>query len=124
MRLFRIDDAGKLQYSENVLGIGAFFDLWDRDLSPNKENAIKELTFVYYITSMNKDNSFRLYGRKERVNIVSELVFGKYVDYSKDKLITRAIDAMLTIDKSHSKDFLRDIISNIDKLRNFLSAVD
>jgi len=124
MRLIKVNSKGKIEFDDKLLGVDAFFQIWDRDESENKEMAIKEISFVYFITSMNPDNSFREYHKNERVKVVADLVFGYSVDYRDDKVINNAVNSMITLDKSHTKEFLRDIINNIGKLRNFLTAVD
>jgi hypothetical protein len=123
-KLFKLNDENTLEFTEHALGIGPFYDLWHRDLTVKKERAMKELTFVYCIVSMNPDNSYREFPSKQRVSLASQTIFGKEVNYMTDKTMTKAIDAMLEVDKSFAKEFLRSIINNIGKLKNFLSAVD
>jgi hypothetical protein len=124
MRLFKINEFNKVVYSEKVMGISAFFKLWNRDTTDDKEQALNEITFIYFIVSMNKDNPFRDYGRVERVKAASDACFGTQIDYKKDAVMTDAISTMLNLEKSATKDYLRDTISNIDKLRKFLTGVN
>ncbi len=124
MRLLKVDEDGNVNYDNNILGFEAFLNLWQRDKTTNKEEAIKEIAFVYFITSMNSDNQFREYGSTERIEVVSKIIFGKQVDYSKDEVISRAIETMLELDKSFAKDFLRSTIGRVDKLKSHLDDID
>jgi len=124
MRLIKLDEDGNVAYDNKLLTFDAFLTLWQRDKTPNKEEAIKEISFVYLITSMNEDNQFREYGSAERIRVVSKVVFGKQVDYSKDADISKAIETMLELDKSFSKDYLRSTIGRVDKLKSHLDDID
>jgi len=123
-KLFKFDVHNNLEFSEFALGVGAFYDLWHRDLSDTKEKAVKEMTFVYCIASMNPDNPFREYPSNERVKLASDLVFGKEVSYKNDKIMTKAILSLIEVEKSFARDFLRGVITNIGKLKNHLNAID
>ena len=48
MNLFFLED-NKVKITPETLLIGAFKSIWDRDKSKSKEEALKELGFVYYM---------------------------------------------------------------------------
>ena len=56
--LFQINGRAVFPNAETIL-ISPFKDIWERDLSKNKENAIQEFAYIEFMTSMLKSNPYR-----------------------------------------------------------------
>lgn len=87
--LFQIQDKAVFPNPETLM-IHPFNEIWDRDSSPGKETAIKELSYIEFMSSMMKSNPYREYGedRKELV-ILQEVV--RDPSWKPDQLVSAGI---------------------------------
>ncbi len=67
--LFIINDKAVFPNPETLL-ISPFKDIWDRDRSPGKENAIQEFAYIEFMTSMLKSNPYREYPEAKKDEII------------------------------------------------------
>ena len=88
--LFKIQDKVVFPNPETLL-ISPFKEIWERDTDPDKHQAIKELTYVEFITSMLKSNPYREY-QDDRKDIVLRQDIIKDDTWQPDELIEQAIE--------------------------------
>lgn len=65
MTLFIIDGT-IVKPTPEVLLLSPFREIWERDFSDRKENAIKDFSYIEFTTSPKKTNPFAGYSEKER----------------------------------------------------------
>tara|TARA_R110002051_G_scaffold240975_1_gene301349 strand:+ start:1899 stop:2447 length:549 start_codon:yes stop_codon:yes gene_type:complete len=108
--------------SPEAIVIPEFKQLWERDLSENKEKAIKELSFIYftcdykspYLASMGTD----------RVRIVVSKDFMKDAKYKPDDAVEEAIKKYKGLQFTPSMRLLEASIATIYNLTDYLENVD
>lgn len=67
--LFKIE-GNKVYPNDETLLIHPFKDIWERDKSPEKEIAIKELTYIEFMTSQLRTNPYKGYRTERRDEIL------------------------------------------------------
>jgi len=88
--LIEINDRNIISIQPEALGIKAFSDVWNKDKSNNKEQALKELAFIYWSCNWNSMYYKGYPEDKVRIEIVKEAIFGK-TDWKGDNIINEAI---------------------------------
>lgn len=88
--LFVMEGMSVMPNPETLL-ISPFSEIWERDLSKNKETAIKELTYIEFMSSAKASNPFREAPLKEKSEIVIKEIF-RDVDWSPDDLVNEGIE--------------------------------
>jgi len=88
--LFKID--GKLVFpTEEALLITPYKEIWERDTSKGKENAIKEFSYIEFMVSKLATNPYKGYSDDIRGKVIIKDTF-KGIDWKPDKLIIDGID--------------------------------
>lgn len=93
MDLFKVEN-GVAKPTEHALLISPYKDMWDRDETPNKEQAIREFTFIELNCSFKKSNPFKGYpdGRREQ-EILKNIFKDEEITIDlKDELIVEGIE--------------------------------
>lgn len=91
--LFQIQGKAVFPNAETLL-ISPFKEIWERDSSPGKENAIQEFAYIEFMTSMLKSNPYREYPEDRKHSIISTEVIGN-PEYSPDDLVRDAINKVI-----------------------------
>lgn len=111
-----------LTISPEAFGIKAFRDLFNRDTSPDKHQAMLELTYIYFLCDPRSDYSF-IVDVMERSNTIKEQE-GLPEDWNPDEVVAAAIKVYEFMSQTSFSLLIDDTRKAIDKLRIFLRNVD
>ena len=120
MKLFKYSGYN-LTISEEALMLKPFKDLWKRDKSKNKEQAMMELGYIYFMEDSRSD--YQIYIDKEERSKHIKLGEGIKESWKPDKLVLDAQEFYASF-KSESALLLEDIRVAITKLREFIKTID
>lgn len=119
MKLFRYESY-RVTISEEALILKPFKKLWDRDKTKNKDKALQELSYVYFMEDPASDYQY-LVDREERSKAIIEGEGLK--DWKPDKAVEEAMafyssfkttSALILEDTRYAADNLRKSLRNID----------
>jgi hypothetical protein len=118
--LFEVKN-NEVVYAPQVLAIGEFKDLWDRDKTKNKELANKELAFIYY--SIDFRSIYTSYFGEEKIErIKRDIRLPK--TWKPDAKINAAIDKYNELSRTQSMGLLEDAEYAVERLRDYFRTVD
>lgn len=120
MKLFKYDQY-KVTISEEALLLKPFKTLWDRDTSENKDKALKELAFIYFMKDPRSDYQY-LTNEEERATAIKEAE-GISKKWKPDKAVQEAMNFYDSF-KPVSALLLEDTRYAVDKLRMLLREID
>ena len=120
MKLFKYEGYN-LTISEEAFMLKPFKDLWKRDKSKNKEKALQELAYIYFMEDTRSD--YQIYIDREERSKQVKLGEGINEDWKPDKLVTDAQEFYAGF-KSESALLLEDIRVAITKLREYIKTID
>lgn len=120
MKLFKYEGY-KVVISEEAFGLKVFRQIWNRDRSVNKDKAIMELSYVYFMVDPRSDYQY-IVDEDERSKAIIEGE-GLPENWKPDKVVIEAMQFYSSI-KSTSALLLEDTRVAIDKVRQFLKTVD
>ena len=120
MKLFKYE-AYRVVISEEALALKPFKQLWNRDRSINKDRAISELAYVYFMEDPASDYQY-LVDREDRSNAIIE---GEGLDnkWKPDKMVIEAMKFYASF-KTTSALILEDTRKVAENLRKALPALD
>lgn len=107
--------------SEEAFGLKVFRQIWNRDRSVNKDKAIMELSYIYFMVDPRSDYQY-LVDEEERSKAIIEGE-GLPENWKPDKIVVEAMQFYSSI-KSTSALLLEDTRVAINKVRAFLKTVD
>ena len=120
MKLFKYQGFN-LTISEEAMMLKPFKDLWKRDKSRNKEQAMQELAYIYFMEDTRSD--YQVYIDKEERSKQIKLGEGMKESWKPDKLVLEAQEFYAGF-KSEAALLLEDIRVAITKLREFIKTID
>lgn len=120
MKLFKYQGFN-LTISEEAMMLKPFKDLWKRDKSRNKEQALQELAYIYFMEDTRSD--YQVYIDKEERSKQIKLGEGMKESWKPDKLVLEAQEFYAGF-KSEAALLLEDIRVAITKLREFIKTID
>ena len=120
MKLFRYEGY-KVVISEEAFALKVFRQIWNRDRSVNKDKAIMELGYVYFMIDPRSDYQY-IVDEDERSKAIIEGE-GLPSNWKPDKMIIEAMKFYEGM-KSTSALLLEDTRVAIDKVRKFLKEVN
>lgn len=120
MKLFKYEGY-KVVISEEAFALKVFRQIWNRDRSVNKDKAIMELGYVYFMTDPRSDYQY-IVDEDERAKAIIEGE-GLPSNWKPDKMIIEAIKFYEGM-KSTSALLLEDTRVAIDKVRKFLKEIN
>ncbi len=120
MKLFRYEGY-KVVISEEAFTLKVFRQIWNRDRSVNKDKAIMELGYIYFMVDPRSDYQY-IVDEEERSKAIIEGE-GLPSNWKPDKVVTEAMQFYSSF-KSTSALLLEDTRVAIDKVRQFLKTVD
>ena len=120
MKLFRYEGY-KLHISEEAFVLKPFKEIWQRDKSKNKDKALQELGYIYFMSDPRSDYQY-LVDEEERSKSIKE---GEGIpnDWNPDKAVLDAITFYKSF-KPTSALLLEDTRFAVDKLRKLLREID
>lgn len=120
MKLFKYEGY-KIVISEEALALKCFRDIWKRDRSANKEKAVLELGYIYFMIDPRSD--YQIYIDEEQRSKEIKEGEGISADWKPDKVV---LDAMKFYKKflPMSALLLEDTRAAVDKLRKKLRDIN
>lgn len=116
MRLFKYEGY-KVVISEEAFALKPFRQIWQRDRTINKDRAIMELGFIYFMVDPRSDYQY-LVDSKERMEAIKEGE-GLPPKWQPDKMVTEAMNFYMSF-KPISALLLEDTRFMVDKYRKRL----
>ena len=120
MKLFRYEGY-KVVISEEAFALKVFRQIWNRDRSVNKDKAIMELGYIYFMVDPRSDYQY-LVDEDERSKAIIEGE-GLPNNWKPDKVITEAMEFYSRF-KPTAALLLEDTRYAVDKLRKLLREID
>lgn len=120
MKLFKYE-AYKVTISEEALVLKPFKKIWDRDRTKNKDRALIELGYIYFMEDSASDYQY-LVDREERSKAIIEAE-GMPNDWKPDKLVMEAMEFYASF-KTTSALILEDTRYAANNLRKSLRDID
>ena len=120
MKLFKYEGYN-LTISEEALMLKPFKDIWKRDKSKNKETALMELAYIYFMEDPRSD--YQTYIDRDERSKQVKLGEGMKESWNPDKLVIEAMEFYASF-KSEAALLLEDIRVAITKLREFIKTID
>lgn len=120
MKLFRYEGY-KITISEEALVLTPFKRIWNRDRSANKNRAISELGFIYFMADTRSDYQYIVDEESRKASIKEGE--GLPNDWEPDNLVLEAMEFYKTF-KPASALLLEDTRVAVDKLRTLLREID
>lgn len=110
----------------NTLLIPPFKDIWERDKSKEKEKAIKELSYIEFMTSVGNSNPYHGYPDKIRHEVVIIDLFGKDSKWKPDNLVKAAMTKLheFQLQASPSYSYYLAAKNAVEKIKGFYDSVD
>lgn len=121
--LFTVENSIAKPNTETLL-IEPFKSIWERDSTKDKEQAIKEFTFIELMTSKKKSNPYAGYLDELRMEKVVDYIFDG--DYKMDSLVEQALSKMVEFqtEASPTYNYYIDSLETAEKTRKFLKEID
>ena len=120
MKLFKYEGY-KVVISEEAFALKVFRQIWNRDRSVNKDKAIMELGYVYFMTDPRSDYQY-LVDEEERSKAIIEGE-GLPSNWKPDKIVTEAMQFYSRF-KPTAALLLEDTRVAVEKLRKLLRDID
>lgn len=121
MNLFDLKGLVVTAHPEALL-VPEFKAIWDSDDSEDKSKALRELSFVYFMSDYKSPYVLSL--TPDRLKPVVSKDFMKDEDYSPSSLVLEAIAKYKQLQKTPSMGLLEASIKTIHNLTNYLENVD
>ena len=120
MKLFRYEGY-KLHISEEAFVLKPFKEIWNRDKTKNKDKALQELGYIYFMSDPRSDYQY-IVDEEERAKAIKE---GEGIDskWKPDNKVIMAMEFYKTF-KPVSALLLEDTRVAVDKLRQLLRNID
>ena len=120
MKLFKYENY-EVKVSEEALILEPFKKIWNRDKSKNKDKALMELGFIYFMEDPRSDYQY-IVDKDERKKAIKEGE-GFKNSWEPDKIIEDGLKLYSSF-KTTSSLLLEDTRYAIDKLRKYLREID
>ena len=120
MKLFKYEGY-KLHISEEAFVLKPFKEIWNRDKTKNKDKALQELGYIYFMSDPRSDYQY-IIDEEERANAIKE---GEGIDpkWKPDNKVIEAMKFYKTF-KPVSALLLEDTRIAVDKLRQLLRNIE
>ena len=121
MNLFEMNN-GVLQIQPEAYALEPFKVLWTRDKTKNKDNAIKELSFIYFMVDFTSDFADILEDSIREVEVKKSL--NLETSWKPDKLVQSAMDFYRSRQETVALKLLEDSRLGISKLSNYIRDIN
>jgi hypothetical protein len=120
--LFEITEKVVFPNPETLL-ISPFKDIWDRDNSEGKKVALKELTYIEFMTSQKKSNPYKEYPHEKRQKVLLRDII-QDDNWMADELIHKAISKIDEFQKDSSATYSYYMSAKIaaDRMKQFFES--
>jgi hypothetical protein len=121
--LFTVEN-GIVKPNTETLLITPFNEIWERDTTKYKAQAIKEFTFIEFMSSKLKTNPYAGYAELNRLNKLKELYFD--ADWVMDPLIEQGLAYIVEFQKEASPTYTyyASVLLAAEKMKNFFIEFD
>lgn len=108
-----------------TLLISPFKEIWERDTTPHKEEAIKDFTYIELMSSKRKSNPYAEYIDDKRREKLIEML-KRPSDWKEDELIKNALVAIDDIQREGSFNYTmyKQSLDTLIKTREYLLNID
>ena len=122
--LFQINGRAVFPNPETIL-VSPFKEIWERDLSKDKENAIQEFAYIEFMSSMLKSNPYREYPEVKKDEIIRKDIITQ-IDWNPDELVLEGIKKIQEFQKEGSITYVYWMSnkSAIEKMIDFFNNFD
>ena len=122
--LFTLERSRARPTTETLL-LSPFKEIWERDTTEDKTQAIKEFTFIEFMISKKKSNPFGEFEKEVRLEEVKKSIF-KDEEWSPDALVLAGMEKLHDIQTngSQSYQYLLAAESVLEKLKLFFLSFD
>lgn len=122
--LFEITGKNVFPNAETLL-ISPFKEIWARDKSKEKYDALEEFAYIEFMASMRKSNPYRQYGKDLKESKIRQAVITRE-DWEPDELIKKAIHKMHEFQTEASTTYNYYIAAKTaaEKMQEFFNEVD
>lgn len=119
--LFTVENSVAIPNTETLL-IPPFKEIWERDKSKDKGQAIKEFTFVELMSSKKKTNPYAGYSDEIRFEKLKEYLFEE--DWEQDNLIEEALIKIKEFQKEASPtySYYLSVLEAAEKMKTFFKT--
>lgn len=123
--LFTVTEKTVFPNPETLL-ISPFKDIWKRDKSKDKYNALEEFAYIEFMSSMKKSNPYRQYPEREKESKVRLAVITDRKDWSPDELVREGIAMVKRFHKEASTTYNYYMAAKkaAEKMQDFFMEVD
>lgn len=122
--LFKVE--GKLVTpNDETLLISPYKEIWKRDKSKKKLNALEEFAYIEFMGSMKKTNPYRQYPENKKHGVVKQEVITQN-DWKPDHLVLEAIGKLKKFQKEASTTYSYYMAAKkaAEKMQDFFNNVD
>jgi len=123
---FLFEVTGKVVFpTAETLLTTPFKEIWERDKGKDKHKAIKEFTYIEFLTSMKKSNPYRQYSEDLKPIKVKEAIFGEE-EWRPDDLVKAGLKKIKEFQKEASTTYSYYISAKkaAEKMKEFFEDVD
>ena len=123
--LITFDSKQNLDIHPTALTLNCFAEIWNRDKSKNKEQALKELAFIYWMYNWNSSYYKGYPDDKERLIHVTETVFNKD-KWKQDNIVNIACKEYQKLQELEYPGLsdLKTARKTLNSLKEFLDSLD
>ncbi len=122
--LFTVSEKTVFPNPETLL-VQPFKEIWGRDKSKEKYNALEEFAYIEFMSSMKKSNPYRQYSEKDKESKVRKAVITR-TDWEPDELIIQGIHKVKQFQKEASTTYNYYMAAKkaAEKMQDFFMEVD
>lgn len=122
--LFTVTEKTVFPNTETLL-ISPFKEIWNRDKTKEKHQAISEFAYVEFMTSMKKSNPYRQYGSDMKEKKIRQAVITQE-GWEPDDLIRQAMDKIIEFQREASTTYNYYMAAKkaAEKMQEFFLEVD
>lgn len=122
--LFNVEGKAVFPNTETLL-LRPYKDIWERDKSKSKENALEELAYIEFMTSMKKTNPYRQYPEEKKHDIIVGDVISQ-IDWKPDELVIEAMENLIEFQRNASTTYNYYMSAKVaaEKMQEFFNTVD
>lgn len=121
--LFTVEGTVAKPFTETLL-IEPYKTIWERDKTKDKEIAIKEFTFIEFMSSKKSSNPYAGYADDEREEILKETLFNK--DWKYDPLVEKAMSDLVKFqtEASITYSYFNAAVIGAQEMKSFFLTFD
>lgn len=122
MKLFDIVN-GKVVMNPQALAMPEFRYLWDRDKDIDKDNAVREISYIVFLCDESLANPYRAYKEGDREEVLLK-DFIKEKSWKADKYIDAAVKKYLEATQTTNSRLLKAAKNAAEKLAGYFDMID